>query len=72
MTAPVPRRPGDMRFTKREAQRLIRSAEGEKLKNYRIEVRHDGLTLIVDNTAAPATKKSTDELDQWMVKKKKP
>lgn len=61
-----PRRPNDQTFRKTDVVRLIKCARREGLSKFHIEIKRDGLTLIVDNTPTNATsdKNEWDEPNQ--------
>jgi hypothetical protein len=67
-TQQLPRRPGDQTFKKNDMLRLIDCAERKRLTNYRIDVRRDGLSLVVGELESK-TNGTTNELDDWMAKK---
>ena len=68
-THQVPRRPGDQTFRKNDVLRMIDCAERKRLSDYKIMV--GGITLAVGELGPTTTTETTNELDQWMEKKKK-
>jgi hypothetical protein len=66
------RQPGDQTFRKNDVLRMIDCAKRQGLANYQIDVRRNGLTLVVGGPTEPAlpAEPATD-LDEWVAKKKK-
>lgn len=53
-------------FRKNDLRRIIATATAMAVKQYRVDITKDGMSLIVDNhNGEPPTK----ELDDWMAKK---
>lgn len=61
----MPREPRSPLFKKPDLSKLIELAKKKGLPNYRIEIRHDGLTLIVGE-AAKANENSNSEVENWI------
>jgi hypothetical protein len=66
----VSRRPNDQAFTKTEVRRLMKVADAQGVKNYRIAIGSENgkpvYTLIVNDTVSAT--EQTNEVDSWLEK----